>query len=97
MSEDGKITSDFKLTDAQFCVIYAVRKATADLIQIPPDLGSQHSKSNEFCSLKVCHVTGMLSACANPIIYGYCNENFNKEFRYIEGPDYMQIIPKVAL
>jgi len=29
----------------------------------------------------VCHVTGMLSACANPVIYGYLNENFNREFK----------------
>ncbi len=29
----------------------------------------------------VCHMTGMVSACANPVIYGYLNENFNREFR----------------
>ena len=28
----------------------------------------------------VCHVMGMLSACANPIIYGFLNENFHREF-----------------
>ena len=28
----------------------------------------------------VCHVMGMVSACANPIIYGFLNENFNREF-----------------
>ena len=28
----------------------------------------------------VCHATGMLSACANPIIYGFLNENFRREF-----------------
>ena len=28
----------------------------------------------------VCHATGMLSACANPIIYGFLNENFHREF-----------------
>ncbi len=26
----------------------------------------------------VCHVMGMLSACANPVIYGYLNENFHR-------------------
>ena len=29
----------------------------------------------------VCHVMGMLSACANPIIYGFLNENFSREFK----------------
>ena len=28
----------------------------------------------------VCHVMGMVSACANPIIYGFLNENFHREF-----------------
>ena len=30
-----------------------------------------------------CHLLGMSSACANPIIYGFLNENFSKEFRLI--------------
>ena len=29
----------------------------------------------------VCHVICMSSACANPVIYGFLNENFNKEFK----------------
>ena len=28
----------------------------------------------------ICHAIGMLSACANPIIYGFLNENFHREF-----------------
>ena len=28
----------------------------------------------------VCHGMGMLSACANPIIYGFLNENFKRQF-----------------
>lgn len=35
-----------------------------------------------FCGIyAVCHVLGMSSACANPVIYGFLNENFSKEFR----------------
>ncbi len=35
----------------------------------------------EFCGVyAMCHVLGMLSACANPVIYGFLNENFSKEF-----------------
>jgi hypothetical protein len=38
----------------------------------------------QFCIVyAVCHVMGMLSACANPVIYGYLNENFNREFKDI--------------
>ncbi|XP_040565594.1 neuropeptide F receptor [Lepeophtheirus salmonis] len=37
-----------------------------------------------FCGIyAVCHVLGMLSACANPVIYGFLNENFSKEFKQI--------------
>merc|ERR1712126_237815 len=31
----------------------------------------------------VCHVICMSSACANPVIYGFLNENFSKEFKSI--------------
>ncbi len=37
-----------------------------------------------FCGIyAVCHVLGMSSACANPVIYGFLNENFSKEFQAI--------------
>ena len=37
-----------------------------------------------FCAVyAVCHLLGMSSACANPVIYGFLNENFSKEFRLI--------------
>ena len=37
-----------------------------------------------FCGVyAACHVLGMSSACANPVIYGFLNENFSKEFRLI--------------
>ena len=40
--------------------------------------------TEQFCIIyAVCHVMGMLSACANPVIYGYLNENFNREFKEI--------------
>jgi neuropeptide Y receptor len=34
----------------------------------------------------VCHVLGMSSACANPWLYGWYNDNFRNEFRDIIGP-----------
>lgn len=38
----------------------------------------------KFCGIyAVCHVLGMSSACANPVIYGFLNENFSKEFTAI--------------
>ncbi|KAI9555230.1 NPFG-protein-coupled receptor [Daphnia sinensis] len=34
----------------------------------------------------VCHVLGMSSACANPWLYGWYNDNFRNEFRDIVSP-----------
>lgn len=34
----------------------------------------------------VCHMLGMSSACANPWLYGWYNDNFRNEFRDIVGP-----------
>lgn len=31
----------------------------------------------------ICHMMGMSSACTNPVLYGWLNENFKKEFREI--------------
>ncbi|XP_046643417.1 neuropeptide F receptor-like [Daphnia pulicaria] len=31
----------------------------------------------------VCHMVGMSSACANPLLYGWLNDNFRKEFHKI--------------
>lgn len=31
----------------------------------------------------VCHMMGMSSACSNPLMYGWLNDNFRKEFREI--------------
>ena len=33
----------------------------------------------------VCHVIGMSSASSNPLLYGWLNENFRKEFKEILG------------
>ncbi|KFM78023.1 Neuropeptide Y receptor type 6, partial [Stegodyphus mimosarum] len=30
-----------------------------------------------------CHMAGMSSACSNPLLYGWLNENFRKEFKEI--------------
>ena len=33
-----------------------------------------------FIIYAVCHMTGMSSACANPLLYGWLNDNIRKEF-----------------
>lgn len=31
----------------------------------------------------ICHMIGMSSACVNPLLYGWLNDNFQKEFKEI--------------
>ncbi|RWS30988.1 Neuropeptide Y receptor type 6-like protein [Leptotrombidium deliense] len=33
-----------------------------------------------------CHMIGMSSACSNPLLYGWLNDNFRKEFKEILAP-----------
>lgn len=33
----------------------------------------------------ICHMWGMSSACSNPFLYGWLNDNFRKEFKEIIG------------
>jgi hypothetical protein len=37
------------------------------------------------CVYAVCHLAGMSSACFNPFLYAFMNENFRKEFVNIFG------------
>ena len=43
--------------------------------------GEKDSEQTTYIIYAICHVAGMLSACANPIIYGFLNENFKAEFK----------------
>jgi hypothetical protein len=31
----------------------------------------------------ICHILGLANACVNPVLYGYLNENFRKEYKHI--------------
>ena len=43
--------------------------------------GEKSSEQTTIIIYAICHVASMLSACANPIIYGFLNENFKTEFK----------------
>ena len=40
-----------------------------------------------------CHLFGMSSACANPFLYGWFNENFRGEFKLVFAAPYQLICP----
>ena len=42
-----------------------------------------HDIENLYILYAVCHIASMTSAISNPILYGFMNENFRKEFSNI--------------
>ncbi|CAL8078084.1 unnamed protein product [Orchesella dallaii] len=49
----------------------------------PFDFGNENDQFYFRVLYAICHLTGMSSACSNPLLYGWLNENFRKEFREI--------------
>lgn len=43
-----------------------------------------------------CHMCGMSSACSNPFLYGWLNDNFRKEFQEILSGCFPQLISRFA-
>lgn len=37
----------------------------------------------QFVTYALCHLAAICSACLNPVLYGFCNQNFRKEFEEI--------------
>ena len=50
---------------------------------IAPDEDNASQWMNLYIMYAFCHMLGMSSSCTNPILYGWLNENFRKEFSEI--------------
>lgn len=46
----------------------------------PFDFGNYNDQFYYRVIYAICHLTGMSSACSNPLLYGWLNENFRKEY-----------------
>lgn len=65
-------------------VIFGVSWLPLNLYNLLTDM--YMSNANSECMLvayAVCHMIGMSSACSNPLLYGWLNDNFRKEFKEI--------------
>lgn len=47
---------------------------------IEPDEEAHINKASQMMWYAFCHILGMSSACSNPILYGWYNNNFRREF-----------------
>ena len=69
--------------------IFAVCWMPLNVFNFVVDLSNPYSEDETESMLityAVCHMIGMSSACANPVLYGWLNENFRAVFRDIFSP-----------
>ncbi|CAM1325958.1 NPY1R (predicted) [Pycnogonum litorale] len=61
--------------------IFAVTWLPLNILNLISDFGIGFEERTTFnIVFAICHMVGMSSACSNPILYGWLNENFRKEF-----------------
>lgn len=61
-------------------VIFGISWLPLNVFNLIADLWGGPVTQNMIVIYAVCHMTGMSSACSNPLLYGWLNDNFRKEF-----------------
>lgn len=58
-----------------------------NIVNIMADFNHQQMTSldSQQILIALCHICATCSACVNPVLYGWLNENFKKEFRKVLG------------
>ncbi|RWS04244.1 Neuropeptide Y receptor type 6-like protein [Dinothrombium tinctorium] len=65
-------------------LIFGISWLPLNILNIVADLYFPFNDSQMFRILfACCHLIGMSSACSNPLLYGFLNDNFRKEFKEI--------------
>ncbi|XP_055376961.1 neuropeptide F receptor isoform X2 [Condylostylus longicornis] len=62
-------------------VIFCVSWLPLNFFNLYADLMKIHITQQILIGYGFCHMIGMSSACSNPLLYGWLNENFRKEFK----------------
>ncbi|XP_042213029.1 neuropeptide F receptor-like [Homarus americanus] len=68
-------------------LIFCLSWLPLNLYNVIVDLHNPFGEDTESMLIvySVCHMAGMSSACSNPLLYGWLNDNFRKEFLEIFG------------
>lgn len=64
-------------------IIFGISWAPLNIFNIFSDYFNQEFTDNIWLIYALCHLISMSSACSNPLLYGWLNENFKKEFKDI--------------
>ncbi|XP_070137717.1 neuropeptide F receptor isoform X2 [Drosophila bipectinata] len=61
-------------------VIFGVSWLPLNFFNLYADMQQSPVTQNMLVKYAICHMIGMSSACSNPLLYGWLNDNFRKEF-----------------
>lgn len=61
-------------------VIFGISWLPLNILNILMDVMKWDDSATFRIIFAICHMIGMSSACSNPLLYGWLNENFKKEF-----------------
>jgi hypothetical protein len=61
-------------------IIFGISWLPLNILNIVVDLLGLEDSARFRIIFAVCHMIGMSSACSNPLLYGWLNDNFRKEF-----------------
>lgn len=66
-------------------IVFCVSWLPLNVFNLVADLSSSKEFNTQpmMVVYAVCHMMGMSSACTNPVLYGWLNDNFWKEFKDI--------------
>ncbi|UYV68402.1 NPY1R [Cordylochernes scorpioides] len=65
-------------------LIFGISWLPLNILNIWADISYPFKDDSEFrIVFACCHMVGMSSACSNPLLYGWLNDNFKKEFKEI--------------
>ncbi|RWS13049.1 neuropeptide F receptor-like protein, partial [Dinothrombium tinctorium] len=68
-------------------IIFGISWLPLNILNILTDLWITFDNPSTFrIVFACCHMIGMSSACSNPFLYGWLNDNFRKEFKEILAP-----------
>lgn len=64
-------------------IIFGVSWLPLNFFNLYADLWGTTSTKGALVVYAFCHMCGMSSACSNPLLYGWLNDNFRKEFQQL--------------
>ena len=81
--EDQKRSTKTNVLLVSIALIFAISWLPWNVLNLYSDAYMTFDDSTYAILFSCCHMLGMSSACSNPMLYGWLNENFRKEFHDI--------------